>query len=192
MAIRWLKNEKHCPQLNKGQKTRSWELLTCQSHLCAWEDHGTDALRSRAKTHGDREVIQDSQHCVTTTKSCLTSPVAFHDRMTASVDKERAADVLYLDIHKAFDTIPKNILLSKLERYGFDVQQIWSWLDGPIQKRAVNNSVSRWTLVTSGVPQQSAVQPVLISIFIMTQTKWIKCKLAEDTKLSIVVDTPKG
>lgn len=30
-------------------------------------------------------------------------------------------DILYMDFHRAFDTILHNILLSKLERYVFDV-----------------------------------------------------------------------
>jgi len=42
--------------------------------------------------------------------------VAFYGGLTATVDKGRATDIIYMDLCKAFDTV----LLVKLEKNGFD------------------------------------------------------------------------
>ena len=73
-----------------------------------------------------------------------------------------------MDLSKAFDCIPHDLVIAKLVAYGFDknmICYIYSYLKSRKQWVNVKNIQSTFEELISGVQQSSVVGPLLFNIF---------------------------
>ena len=97
---------------------------------------------------------------------------------------------IFIDLKKAFDTCDKNILLAKLDHYGFGgIVNCWfhSYLSNRQQFTVIDNTSSSLRELSCGVPQGSILGPILFLLLINDLTNSSKVLFvllfADDTTL---------
>jgi Reverse transcriptase (RNA-dependent DNA polymerase)/Endonuclease-reverse transcriptase len=143
------------------------------------------------------DVIPDTQHGFRRRRSCITLLTGAIDSWTAALDAKSGAHIhaVFLDWSKAFDKVPHERLLSKLEHYGVRGQLLgWcrSFLQGRTQFVKFAGERSEPTAVPSGVIQGSVLGPLLFNVFVADLPKSEETRLdqyADDATLSRLVLT---
>ena len=101
------------------------------------------------------------------TQQCL---LAMLEKWKRAIDNGKCFGALLTDLSKAFDCLEHELLIAKLNAYGFHLSAlklIHDYLSNRKQRTKINSTYSKWHDILFGVPQGSMLGPLLFNIYLI-------------------------
>ena len=114
-------------------------------------------------------LLQHHQHGFRQQHSTESQLIITVEETSKALDNHHQIDMLIFDFSKAFDTVPHQRLLGKIDHYGIrDHTKNWikTWLTTRSQRVVVDGEASETIHVDSGAPQGTVLGPLMFLLYI--------------------------
>ena len=114
------------------------------------------------------KLFHPSLHGYRKNRSTLSTLLCLYDKWVQAASNGQATGVVFADLSAAFDLVPPDILVKKLEIYGFK-EDIITWIHSYLTQRFqtvwIDHTCSDFLENSIGVPQGSNLGPLLFLVY---------------------------
>ena len=111
-----------------------------------------------------------------------------------ALDNRKHVAAMLMDLSKAFDSLPHELIIAKLKAYGMKEEGcafVWAYLSKRKQRVKLSGRASDWMELLKGVPQGSILGPIFFNIFMndiyATITRSSLYNYADDNTIAVSI-----